>query len=1515
MKDLINWSINKTINIISALLLLIALHSTSASASLALLQQGPGISQEHFSKDELFNRLSIINKERGSVAGHSSAVMYQGYLVIVEASDSGKLDNTVISFWDISNAREPKLVIKHTADSVPALNNIPEAHSVGFIKRNQKTYAVIRTSTGISIWDWSQISTISQVADIALAPLTTGDYANTAWWFANVGRYIYVSATNHGLYVVDAANLNNLHIVKHIPISQTGGFKLGSIFGLGNMLVATAFDNNGITTFNIDKPENPRIADIAIGDDANIGYASMLNGGYLYGGNIVPKTWDLKNINEIKYISNLTPENSQVMGKKGAYSKYKDGFVHQGVSNNSAWIDYQKPHEPKLIQLMPRTKGADLDSGNIAGHIGIASCDHGKGSQLFPISTAPDTKAPELNYSLPANGDRNYPKTASIGLSFSDQLDQQSVNENSVYLTNMDGTKLESYISIHDNFVSLTPIEALKPSTSYQVIIAANHVKDFAQNAITEQTIIQFSTGEHINTYAGKITEEKDFKNVTFALQGLNKLVPSWWQFWQDEPQISWAFGDGSKSITSKISDSVIHQFKQGGKYTVQAKLVSTMQHTKMKQPLVFSKIVVIANHQGKPKGTSSNTLAHSTDGQMLYVSNPDNNTVTAINTQNNILAFEQSVGKKPRTLAYFNGNIWVVNQNSDELIALNGQTGKKVNTIKLPYGTSPYGLLIIPSIANNSNKKPTFYAYISSESTGAILVIDLNTNKLIHNTVVASGGLRGLAYNNVTHTLYAARFISDRAHGEIFAINPATLNATKTITLPIEQTPDREDNGRGLPNYLSQIAISPSAQELWYGAKKDNIVRGLVRDGQALTFDNSVRAMVSKINLTTQQEVIASRIDLDDRALPHTSIFSHNGNYVFVSVQGSNIIEIINSYDGSMVATINTKGNAPEGLALSADSNTLYVHSQLSRQVEVYDVSLVVENNAPQVNLLSTINLVANETMAAPLLTGKKIFYNAADSRMSLNGYLSCASCHLDGGQDGRVWDFTDRGEGLRNTTSLTQSSGSFFHWSANFNEIQDFEHDIRGPFGGTGFTFPHNKLTNEKFSKKYAGLLAPPLAGVSPELDKLSLYTASLANQEKRSPYRQANGKLTADGQAGKVLFNKLQCQSCHGGDNFAGPSQGILANVGTIKPNSGQRIHGNLIGLDIPTLRGLWQTAPYLHDGSANTLTAVFTEQNKADQHGKTSQLSNKELSQLTHYLLQIDSNEPAVKTANINKLIDSEFVRFMTHPSDIDNLGKSIANAINKNKTLPVYSNVISYNVKEAYKTQTIFSQYYSQVMGSVSGFKVAFASKASQQAWGLKEAVYAPLFQQQNLALTNKAAVVTVNKSDYHHFHIEAELAFVLNKDVTSIKNIGSSFNPKRLKKLIQSVHIAYDIPDNRFIKKPQATDIIASGAGAKGYLLGKAASIKDININDLELKMYRNNELVYKGNTSAVMGSPLKALHWLLKSELKQGKTISKNSVILTGAVSKAYGAVTKDVNGIYTATAKGLGTLTVTVK
>ena len=68
--------------------------------------------------------------------------------------------------------------------------------------------------------------------------------------------------------------------------------------------------------------------------------------------------------------------------------------------------------------------------------------------------------------------------------------------------------------------------------------------------------------------------------------------------------------------------------------------------------------------------------------------------------------------------------------------------------------------------------------------------------------------------------------------------------------------------------------------------------------------------------------------------------------------------------------------------------------------------------------------------------------------------------------------------------------------------------------------------------------------------------------------------------------------------------------------------------LDGFDPPTLRGLWHSAPYLHDGSALTLEIVL---DNVDHVGELS-LTDKEA--LVSYLMQIDE-----RTVSIGEL-DSE-----------------------------------------------------------------------------------------------------------------------------------------------------------------------------------------------------------------------------------------------------------------------------------
>jgi cytochrome c peroxidase len=64
---------------------------------------------------------------------------------------------------------------------------------------------------------------------------------------------------------------------------------------------------------------------------------------------------------------------------------------------------------------------------------------------------------------------------------------------------------------------------------------------------------------------------------------------------------------------------------------------------------------------------------------------------------------------------------------------------------------------------------------------------------------------------------------------------------------------------------------------------------------------------------------------------------------------------------------------------------------------------------------------------------------------------------------------------------------------------------------------------------------------------------------------------------------------------------------------------------MGLDTPTLKGIWELCPYLHDGSAATLMDVISVANPEDRHCRTSHLAPREQEQLVAYLMQIDDRE--------------------------------------------------------------------------------------------------------------------------------------------------------------------------------------------------------------------------------------------------------------------------------------------------
>jgi cytochrome c peroxidase len=200
--------------------------------------------------------------------------------------------------------------------------------------------------------------------------------------------------------------------------------------------------------------------------------------------------------------------------------------------------------------------------------------------------------------------------------------------------------------------------------------------------------------------------------------------------------------------------------------------------------------------------------------------------------------------------------------------------------------------------------------------------------------------------------------------------------------------------------------------------------------------------------------------------------------------------------------------------------------------------------------------------------------------------------------------------------------------HWSADRDEVQDFEHTIRGPLmQGRGL-----------IQGSVRESLSEPNKGLSQRLDALAAYSNS--HKFPLSPY--AKKGLSEAAQRGREIFlsSETQCASCHSGPFFTDSRPGAAAEIIRHDVGTGNDDPGEKMGsaYDTPTLLGIYRTAPYLHHGQARTIAEVLTTQNKDDKHGKTSHLSAEQINDLVEFLkaLPYEDPVPAAKAAGLIKV---------------------------------------------------------------------------------------------------------------------------------------------------------------------------------------------------------------------------------------------------------------------------------------
>ncbi len=665
----------------------------------------------------------------------------------------------------------------------------------------------------------------------------------------------------------------------------------------------------------------------------------------------------------------------------------------------------------------------------------------------------------------------------------------------------------------------------------------------------------------------------------------------------------AWDFGDGS----SAAGVVATHAWDSPGHYSV----VLTVVSEDLRQDTDAVRVDVVWP-LADPAPSVARRIASIDDGATVLVALPDFDAVAAVDAATREVAFHD-VCVEPLTVAAADpsSSAWVVacagGPDADGGFQVWTDDLRVADVALATYGRPALAAVLDPS----GDEIGVVHGGVGGLSHWTL-------TPFVQTTWFAPGDFpdaRGFA--RLDDAYLVSRFRSEADGARWWSVPVGDPDDASPFELRVDPGPDSDTTTRGVPNYVG-LTVSPDGRTVAFPSLQANILRGEFRDGLALTDETTARAVLSTASAGGSE---GARKVFDNRDFASDVAFAPRGDWLYVAMLGMQSVEVLDAYTLETAGSFQGIGHGVDGVLVSPDGGTLYAVASYARELVVYDL----DGPASGVEV-ARLDLRPGgvEVLDADVLRGKQLFHAAADPRISQDGYLSCGSCHLEGDGDGQTWDFTDRGEGLRNTIDLRGRAGTAhgpIHWSANFDEVQDFENDIRGGMGGAGL------LSDDDFAAT-ADTLGAPKAGLSEDLDALAAYVASL-DVFPRSPFRAADGGLTSDAEAGRAIFNRAEvgCADCHPAPEytdsvFLAPADPLLHDVGTLSEGSGGRLGGELPGLDTPTLRGVWSTPPYLHDGSAPTLRDVVTTANPDDLHGVTSALTDDEIDELVSFLEQIE-----------------------------------------------------------------------------------------------------------------------------------------------------------------------------------------------------------------------------------------------------------------------------------------------------
>ncbi|APR84848.1 Surface antigen [Minicystis rosea] len=621
-----------------------------------------------------------------------------------------------------------------------------------------------------------------------------------------------------------------------------------------------------------------------------------------------------------------------------------------------------------------------------------------------------------------------------------------------------------------------------------------------------------------------------------------------------------------------------------------------------------------VVEHSGT---TVASTIAITKDDSTLWVVNQDADSVSVIDVKGRSLLAEIPLGPAPavdpatkrfdpaiapRSLAIVDEKkVYVAGQMSNRVYVIDAEKRAVLKSIEVP--AAPSSIAAAPDGSA---------VYVVSHEAAQVTRIDPKSD-----TVVKSLG--------VTEHPWAVSVSADG--GSLFVthllLEPGvSVIDTKGLTLrnkvAIADQPPGDDKriANGVARGVYAAVPAPVSGEIWV----PHLLLAIQTPQPDLNFESTVFPTIS--TLDPDGSVEARRLLFRPAALPAAEgsffdvvsgpravAFTPSGKLALVADAQSEDVMIFNADTGFEIGLVRPLPSALlEGIVVDHAGKHAYVEGRNTHDVTVLSLD-ETSTTKPAVVDGKPIERLTFDPMPADLRLGQRLFYTANSSAFPItqNFWVACSSCHIEGGSDAVTWLFS---AGPRDTPSNAGGpiNTGFLLRQGLRNDLTQYDETDRIEQGGS-------------YDAKNPAHLA--------DLEALAAFV-NYAIPFPPNPYLAKDGKLTEAQAAGKVTFDKA-CANCHSGPYLTDSGDGnptldfsqkvLLHDVGTCVTTGDHRdqpqydVQGNMhtaCDFDTPTLRGIFATAPYFHDGSARTLRDVV------DRLSFSSSLSDGEKDDLVAYL---------------------------------------------------------------------------------------------------------------------------------------------------------------------------------------------------------------------------------------------------------------------------------------------------------